>query len=574
MSKLKIMIKNVRIIILLVFLVFAIFAINPNPWQEGIAVRGVVKNSSAYVSGMENPSPNSPPRSREVITHMNNKPIADEADYYKFVSGLEPERKVQIKTNKRTYTLETKPLVEVIELNETENRTIEEIVKVNQTINGSIVTVNKTITKIIEVQKTVTNIIGTEDIGLSIYDAPKNNIRKGLDLQGGTRVLLEPEEQISGEDMEITISNLKERLNVYGLSDVIVKDTKDLSGNNYILVEIAGANEDEVKDLLAKQGKFEAKIGNDTVFKGGGDITYVCRSASCSGIYTAGGGCAKSGDGWMCRFWFAITLTPEAAQRQADVTEGLDIITDDGQQFLSKKIELMLDNQLVDELNVGSELKGKAVTDIQITGSGSGKTQEEAIFDALKNMKRLQTILITGSLPVKLSIVQTDGVSPVLGKEFVSNAILIAFVAIISVAFIVFVRFRRWEVSVPVVFTMLTEIVLLLGFASLVGWNIDIAAIAGIIVAAGTGVDDQIVITDEVLRGGADVTYNWKQKLKNAFFIIMGAYATTVIAMVPLLFAGAGLIKGFAFTTIVGVTFGVFLTRPAFAAIIEVLLRK
>ena len=40
--------------------------------------------------------------------------------------------------------------------------------------------------------------------------------------------------------------------------------------------------------------------------------------------------------------------------------------------------------------------------------------------------------------------------------------------------------------------------------------------------------------------------------------------------MVPLLFAGAGLIKGFAITTIIGVTNGVFITRPAFAKMIEI----
>ena len=60
---------------------------------------------------------------------------------------------------------------------------------------------------------------------------------------------------------------MKERLNVYGLSDLVVRDANDLVGNQYIVVEIAGATEDEIKDLLAKQGKFEAKIGNATVFR-------------------------------------------------------------------------------------------------------------------------------------------------------------------------------------------------------------------------------------------------------------------------------------------------------------------
>ena len=65
-----------------------------------------------------------------------------------------------------------------------------------------------------------------------------------------------------------------------------------------------------------------------------------------------------------------------------------------------------------------------------------------------------------------------------------------------------------------------------------------------------------------------------EDRLKKAFFIIFAAYATTVVAMLPLWFAGAGLLKGFALTTIAGVTIGVFITRPAFAAVVEVLLKK
>ncbi|MBI5871869.1 protein translocase subunit SecD, partial [archaeon] len=48
----------------------------------------------------------------------------------------------------------------------------------------------------------------------------------------------------------------------------------------------------------------------------------------------------------------------------------------------------------------------------------------------------------------------------------------------------------------------------------------------------------------------------------------------TVVAMIPLWNAGAGLFRGLAVTTIIGVTAGVFLTRPAFASIIEKIYRQ
>jgi len=59
-----------------------------------------------------------------------------------------------------------------------------------------------------------------------------------------------------------------------------------------------------------------------------------------------------------------------------------------------------------------------------------------------------------------------------------------------------------------------------------------------------------------------------RQRIKKAFFIIIGAFFTIVAAMLPLFWAGAGMLKGFAITTILGVTFGVFFTRPAYAKVI------
>ena len=146
----------------------------------------------------------------------------------------------------------------------------------------------------------------------------------------------------------------------------------------------------------------------------------------------------------------------------------------------------------------------------------------------------------------------------------------IGIVAILAVAATVFVRYRKLVVSIPMIINMASEAVIILGIAALIGWNLDLAAIAGIIIAIGTGVDHQIVIADETLTGERAKYASWKDKLKKAFFIIFAAYFTTVVAMLPLWFAGAGLLKGFALTTILGVSIGVLITRPAFAAIIEI----
>ncbi|HII72145.1 TPA: hypothetical protein HA265_05305 [Candidatus Woesearchaeota archaeon] len=581
MSTAKKMLKSVRIIILAVFVILSIVAIHPDPSAEGVAIRSIAPNSTASMAGIQSPKATTPPMSREVILSINNEPVVDEASFYTMTSDLRPNQTLQIKTDKGFYQMQVRPLYKITELEETEEKTIEETIQVNKTFRNKSTgerynkTVNETVNRTIEVPKVLKEVIGTEPLGLRVYDAPSTNIRKGLDLQGGTRVMLKPEKEVSPEDMEVILDNLEERLNVFGLSDVVVREASDLEGNQFIIIEIAGADEEEVRELISKQGKFEAKVGNTTVFIGGNDITYVCRSADCSGIDPQRG-CGQVGPNqYSCAFRFSISLNPEAAERQADATRDLEVITGEGgDSYLSEKILLYLDDSLVDELNIGEDLKGRAVTDIMISGGGQGTTQPEAVTNALQNMKRLQTILITGSLPVKLDVVKTDAISPVLGKDFVKNAFTMAFIAILVVSLVIFIRYRMLKVAVPMLVAMLSEVIIVLGVASLIQWNIDMAAIAGIIVAVGTGVDDQIVIADETLKERSAKKLGWKEKIKRAFFIIMVAYFTGVAAMIPLLFAGAGLLKGFALTTILGISIGVFITRPAYAAIVEILVNK
>jgi len=529
MSRFKKIFTNWRVILLVLFLIFAIVAIQPQIFgNEGATIRSVSTNTSASEAGLQSPAAKLTPISKEKITSINGEPITNAVDYYAAVSKLGENRSVRLTTNKKDYTLTTQEF----------------------------------------------NALGQIDLGIKVYDAPESNLRKGLELEGGTRVLLKPAEAVSPEDLATTVDTLKERLNVYGLSDVTVRTASDLAGEGYILIEIAGVTEDEVRDLLGKQGKFEAKIGNETVFYGGkNDITYVCRSAQCSGIDPSKG-CFQTSGGYGCSFFFSITLSQEAAERQAALTSKLSVVNDQsGENYLSDDIVLFLDDKEVDRLKIGADLKGRATTDIQISGAGSGLDQQQAMATTLQNMKRLQTIIITGSLPIKLDIVKMDTISPSLGKEFLNNILFVALLAIIVVSIVVTIRYRKPAVVVPLVLTIISEIVLVLGFAALVGWNLDLAAIAGIIIVIGTGVDHLVVITDETVKGEVTVT-DWKYRIKNALYIIMGAYFTAVASMIPLWFAGAGMLKGFAFTTIVGISFGVLVARPAYAALAEILLKK
>ena len=119
------------------------------------------------------------------------------------------------------------------------------------------------------------------------------------------------------------------------------------------------------------------------------------------------------------------------------------------------------------------------------------------------------------------------------------------------------------------------ELILVLGAASMINWTIDLASIAGIVAAIGTGTNDQIMMIDEMLLGEDEKRiYTIKQKIKKAFFIIFAAAATIIAAMLPLMFIGIGVMKGFAITTTLGIVIGVFITRPAFAKVLEHILDK
>ncbi|MFT4950209.1 MAG: preprotein translocase subunit SecD, partial [Natronomonas sp.] len=106
-----------------------------------------------------------------------------------------------------------------------------------------------------------------------------------------------------------------------------------------------------------------------------------------------------------------------------------------------------------------------------------------------------------------------------------------------------------------------------------VGLALDLSHIAGFIAVIGTGVDDLVIIADEVLQRGEIKTGRvFQSRFRKAFWVIGAAAATTVIAMSPLAVLSLGDLQGFAIVTIVGVLIGVLVTRPAYGNILRNLL--
>ena len=501
-----------RIWLLLFVLIASLLIISPS-FEKGVIIKSVERNSTAFDSGL---------KQSMIIKSIDNQPVNNLDDYTKIINSIFSS----------------------------ENKTLENKKKL-----------------IITTEDSEFVLFANQVPEITLSNIPKTRIKTGLDLSGGARALVKAQDiEISSNELDNLISITSNRLNEFGIADISVKSVKDLSGNNFMLVEIAGASPSDLEDLLSKQGKFEAKIGNETVFVGGyEDVTYVARTGEQSGIYS----CNNLQEGEFCNFRFGISLSQEAAERHAKITGNLSTSLENP-QYLEKKLDLYLDDKLVDSLFIGRDLKGSSTTQIAISGSGTGVTRQDAYNNAIRNMKQLQTVLITGSLPYKLEIVKIDTISPVLGKEFTKNLLIFGLIVFFAISIIIFSIYRKIKITLAVILTMFSEVFITIALASLINWNLDIPSIAGIIAGMGTGVNDQIVILSEATSKRGSL----KERIKSALFIIIGAFLTIIAAMLPLFWAGAGLLKGFALTTILGVSVGILITRPAFADIIKNILKE
>ncbi len=236
--------------------------------------------------------------------------------------------------------------------------------------------------------------------------------------------------------------------------------------------------------------------------------------------------------------------------------------------YFKRVVGLMSEPRLSEDLATG---EASATPAYVITGVS--QTMEEAV----RETSSLKIILQSGALPVATEIAGKSFISPTLGSEFIRQVLIAGLAALVAVAAIVFIRYRKIYVALPIILISFSEVIIILGVASVIHWTIDLAAMAGIIAAIGTGVDHQIVITDESLmeKGGEKrKRKSIKKRVEHAFFIIFTSAFTTIGAMAPLAYLSLGMLRGFAVTTIIGLLIGITITRPAYGNIAKILLKN
>lgn len=187
---------------------------------------------------------------------------------------------------------------------------------------------------------------------------------------------------------------------------------------------------------------------------------------------------------------------------------------------------------------------------------------------ANNELSLIQSILSGGALPVHVIVGVPVTTPPTLGVSFENISVLALLLAVLAVSIVIVIRYQKIFLIVPILLTTLGELFIIVSIIGLIG-TIDLAAIAGMIAVIGTGVDAQIIISDEVLSNThQDMTM--KMRLGNAFYIVWADAILLIIAMLPLFFSTSLVsVIGFSESTIIGALLGAVITRPSYGAILS-----
>ncbi len=188
---------------------------------------------------------------------------------------------------------------------------------------------------------------------------------------------------------------------------------------------------------------------------------------------------------------------------------------------------------------------------------------------ANEEIKRIDSILKGGALPVQITLGSKNEIPATLGNEALKISLIGIAASLFFISLLVAFRYKSPRIIIPIIVTSIGELIILL--AILGSFAIDLPAIAGIIAAIGAGVDSQIVITDEILKRSKEKI---NESIEIAFGIIKMNVLVAIFAMLPLLFSGITEVTSFAISTILGALLGFMISRPAYAILAEKILEK
>ena len=171
----------------------------------------------------------------------------------------------------------------------------------------------------------------------------------------------------------------------------------------------------------------------------------------------------------------------------------------------------------------------------------------------------LATLLRSGALPAKLTVVEERIVGASLGQDAIDSGKKAALIGMLGVA--VFMIFAYGLFGVFAVIGAAMHVVLVLAIMALLGSTMTLPGIAGVVLTIGMAVDANVLIYERIreeLRNKKTPIAAIDAGFHRAYATIIDSQLTTFIAGLLMFGLGSGPIKGFAVTLTLGILTTVF----------------
>jgi preprotein translocase subunit SecD len=345
------------------------------------------------------------------------------------------------------------------------------------------------------------------------------SIRQGLDLQGGTHVVLEaedtPEAPVNHDAMERVLHIMEKRVNELGLTEPMIQR----QGERRIIIELPGIKDpDKAIAVIGKTAMLEFKDEEGNTVLTGTDLKD-----------------AKEQTDQQNQHLVSLDFSDEGGKKFAELTT----------KNVGRRIAILLDGEVLTAPNVKEPITGgKAV----ITGQRS-----------LEEAHNLAILLRSGALPVKVNIIETRTVGPTLGQDSKDKSEF-AFTIGIGAVLVFMLLFYRLSGLIADI-SLMAYVLLLLAALKFLDATLTLPGVAGIILSVGMAVDANVLIFEhfkEEYKKGSTLRMSMNNGFKRAFTTIFDSNLTTIIAAMVLFAFGTGSIRGFAITLGLGVVLSMF----------------
>jgi protein-export membrane protein SecD/preprotein translocase SecF subunit len=362
-----------------------------------------------------------------------------------------------------------------------------------------------------------------------------NDIKLGLDLQGGFEVLYDVKpakkgQEIDKEIMASTAEALDRRINVLGVSEPSIQ----IEGDNRIRVQLAGVkDQNEAREILSTQANLTFRDANDRLMMDGSDLKQ--------------GGAKQTFDETGAP---SVSLSLKSADKFRKVSEEimnmapnnvLVIWLDFEEGKDSFKEEIAKENPKFLSAPTVKEIFNQDT--VSIVGSF---TAEES--------QTLASLLNAGSLPVKLTEEYSTSVGAKFGEQALNETIFAGIIGVIII-FLFMIFYYRFPGLIATV-TLSIYIYLVLLIFDWMNGVLTLPGIAAIILGVGMAVDANIITYERIkeeLKVGKSIKSAFQAGEKNAFTSIFDSNLTTILTAGVLFFYGTSTVKGFATMLIVSI---------------------